>query len=87
MCRTRHPLRAAVRRHADTRVFPGIVLPVDGLEGLRVRHDTASRYLDELGVAMYCGFGRQPGHNGMETMREHRDTVQGLLGAAASATS
>jgi hypothetical protein len=36
---------------------------------------------------MYCGFGRQPGQNGMETMREHRDTVQGLLGVAAPATT
>ena len=68
-------------------MFLGIVLPVDGLEGLRVRHETASRYLDDFGVAMYCGFGRQPGQNGMETMRDHRNTVQGLLGATASATS
>ena len=78
------PLRGL--RASDTRVFLGIVLPVDGLEGLRVRHETASRYLDDFGVAMYCGFGRQPGQNGPETMREHRDTVQGLLGATALAT-
>ena len=79
------PLRGL--RASDTRVFLGIVLPVDGLDGLRRRHETASRYLDDFGVAMYCGFGRQPGQNGMETMREHRDAVQGLLGAAAAATS
>ena len=79
------PLRGL--RASDTRVFLGIVLPVDGLEGLRVRHETASRYLDDFGVAMYCGFGRQPGQDGMETMREHRDAVQGLLGAAAATAS
>src|SRR5205085_9628144 len=56
----------------DTRVFLGIVQPIDGLSGLRRRHATASRYLRDFGVAMYCGFGRQPGTDGMETMREHR---------------
>jgi hypothetical protein len=25
---------------------------------------------------MYCGFGRQPGEDGTETMREHRRVVQ-----------
>jgi hypothetical protein len=62
----------------DTRVFLGIVQPVDGLSGLRRRHATASRYLDDFGVAMYCGFGRQPGADGMETMREHRRVVRAL---------
>jgi hypothetical protein len=56
----------------DARVFLGIVLPVDGVPGLERRHATASRYLDDFGVAMYCGFGRQPGADGMQTMREHR---------------
>lgn len=62
-----------------TRVFLGIVLPLDGVSGLRRRHATASRYLDDFGVAMYCGFGRQPGRDGQETMREHRETVRALL--------
>jgi len=62
----------------DARVFLGIVLPIDGVAGLRRRHATASRYLDEFGVAMYCGFGRQPGRDGMETMREHRNVVRSL---------
>ncbi|MBV9415995.1 MAG: hypothetical protein JO363_13520 [Solirubrobacterales bacterium] len=62
----------------DTRVFLGIVLPVDGISGLRRRHATASRYLSDFGVAMYCGFGRQPGADGMETMREHRRGVRAL---------
>jgi hypothetical protein len=62
----------------DTRVFLGIVLPVDGLPGLRRRHATASRYLDDFGVAMYCGFGRQPGADPAETMREHRRVVRAL---------
>lgn len=60
------------------RVFLGIVLPIDGLEGLRRRHATASRYLSDFGVAMYCGFGRQPGLDGMDTMREHRRVVEAL---------
>ncbi|UGS37343.1 hypothetical protein [Capillimicrobium parvum] len=62
-----------------TRVFLGIVLPIDGVPGLRRRHATASRYLDDFGVAMYCGFGRQPGRDGQETMREHRDVVRAVL--------
>jgi hypothetical protein len=53
-------------------VFLGILLPVDGVEGMQRRKATASRYLADFGVAMYCGFGRQPGQNGMETMREHQ---------------
>jgi hypothetical protein len=62
----------------DTRVFLGIVLPLDGIPGLQRRHATASRFLDDFGVAMYCGFGRQPGQDGEETMREHRETVRAL---------
>jgi hypothetical protein len=62
------------------RVFLGIVLPLDGVSGLRRRRATASDYLDEFGVAMYCGFGRQPGRDGMETMREHRRVVREAVG-------
>ncbi len=62
------------------RVFLGIVLPLDGVAGLRRRHATASKFLDDFGVAMYCGFGRQPGRDGMETMREHRRVVREVLG-------
>ena len=65
----------------DTRVFLGIVLPLDGIPGLRRRHATASKFLDDFGVAMYCGFGRQPGRDGDETMREHAETVRALLAA------
>jgi hypothetical protein len=71
------PLRGL--RAPDTRVFLGIVLPLDGVDGLRRRYATASRYLNDFGVAMYCGFGRQPGQDGMDTMREHRDVVQSVL--------
>ena len=59
----------------DARVFLGIVLPLDGVAGLRGRVDTASRYISDFGVAMYCGFGRQPGKDGTETMREHAEVV------------
>jgi hypothetical protein len=60
----------------DARVFLGIVLPLDGVPGLRRRVVTASRYLPDFGVAMYCGFGRQPGADGLETMREHARVVR-----------
>jgi hypothetical protein len=62
----------------DTRVYLGIVQPIDGLSGLRRRHATASRYLRDFGVAMYCGFGRQPGADPVETMREHARVVRAL---------
>ena len=58
------------------RVFLGIVLPIDGAAGLRRRQATASRYISDFGVAMYCGFGRQPGADGTETMREHARVVR-----------
>jgi hypothetical protein len=60
------------------RVFLGIVLPLDGIPGLRRRHATASRYLSDFGVAMYCGFGRQPGEDGTATMREHRQVARSV---------
>jgi hypothetical protein len=62
----------------DARVFLGIVLPIDGVPGLRRRHATASRYLSDFGVAMYCGFGRQPGADGTQTMREHARVVRAV---------
>ena len=61
-----------------TRVYLGIVLPLDGVPGLKRRHQTASKYLPDFGVALYCGFGRQPGTDGTETMREHREAVLSL---------
>ena len=64
----------------EARVFLGIVLPLDGIPGVKRRHATASKYLDDFGVAMYCGFGRQPGQDGMETMREHRRVTEALKG-------
>jgi hypothetical protein len=64
----------------DARVFLGIVLPIDGTAGLRRRQDTAARYLKDFGVAMYCGFGRQPGADGTETMREHGRVVREVRG-------
>ena len=50
----------------------------NGAPGLRRRHQTASRYLKDFGVAMYCGFGRQPGQDGDETMREHSEVIRSL---------
>ena len=66
----------------DARVFLGIVLPIDGAAGLRRRQDTAARYLKDFGVAMYCGFGRQPGADGTETMREHARVVREVRASA-----
>jgi hypothetical protein len=63
-----------------TRVFLGIILPIDGVAGLQRRHRTASKFLSDFGVAMYCGFGRQPGEEPMETMREHARVVRAGLG-------
>jgi hypothetical protein len=63
---------------ADARVFLGIIQPLDGLAGARRRHATASRYISDFGVAMYCGFGRQPGRDGMQTMREHSEVARAL---------
>src|ERR1700761_550957 len=68
----------------DARVFLGIVLPIDGVAGLRRRQATASRYLSDFGVAMYCGFGRQPGADGTETMREHGRVVRTARSAASA---
>jgi hypothetical protein len=62
----------------SARVFLGIVLPLDGEPGLKRRHATASRYLDDFGVAMYCGFGRQRGEEPEETMREHSRVIRSL---------
>jgi hypothetical protein len=59
----------------DARVYLGIILPVDGVPGMRRRKDTASRHLADFGVAMYCGFGRQPGRDAAETLRDHQQTA------------
>jgi len=65
----------------SARVFLGIVLPLDGVEGLKRRHATASRYIADFGVAMYCGFGRQRGEDWTETLREHRRVAQSIRSA------
>jgi hypothetical protein len=64
----------------DSRIFLGIVLPLDGEDGLRRRHATASRHLADFGVAMYCGMGRQRGEDPIATMRDHAATVAAVRG-------
>lgn len=83
--RLRSEDRSFLRPHVDlepgpARVFLGIVLPLAGESGLRRRYATAARYLSGFGVAMYCGFGRQPGQDGMQTMREPSRVVRLLRG-------
>jgi hypothetical protein len=51
-------------------------LPADSAE-------SALRYLSGFGVAMYCGFGRQPGADGTETMREHARVARTARSAAS----
>ncbi len=60
------------------RVFLGLSQPVDGALGLRMRRETAARYISDFGLANYCGFGRQPGEDGEETMREHARAVRAV---------
>lgn len=67
------------------RVFLGIVLPIDGVAGLERRRMTACRYLHDFGLAMYCGFGRTPGQDPLQTMREHAEVVRAGLGIGAGA--
>ena len=71
-------------RPGDAKVFLGLILPNDGAPGLTMRSATASKYLDDFGVAMYCGFGRQPGEEPEATLRAHREAVDGLLASRAS---
>lgn len=60
------------------RVFLGLAQQLDGDVGLRMRRDTAAGYLGEFGLSNYCGFGRQPGEDGEETMREHSRSVRAV---------
>jgi hypothetical protein len=62
----------------DARVFLGIVLPVDGEPGLRRRVTTASRFLPDFGVALYCGFRVAPGTTPAQAIREHEEVVRAV---------
>jgi len=62
----------------DTRVYLGIVLPLDGEAGLRRRQGCAAKYLADFGVALYCGFRVQPGSTPEQAIREHRDVVRAV---------
>jgi hypothetical protein len=55
------------------------VLTVDGVGGFRGRPATAPHFIDDFGIAMCCGFGRQPGADGLETMREHRRVARAAV--------
>ena len=61
---------AAQRRLAGGTVLHHVTMAYD--------IDADAMTLNDFGVAMYCGFGRQPGVDGMETMREHRRVVRSL---------
>jgi hypothetical protein len=62
----------------DARVYLGIVLPLDGEAGLRRRQATATKFLPDFGVALYCGFRVQPGSTPEQAIREHRDVVRAV---------
>jgi len=62
----------------DARVFLGIVLPLDGEDGLRRRSATAARFLPDFGVALYCGFRVPPGYTPQQAIEEHRDVVRAV---------
>ena len=62
----------------DARVFLGIVLPLDGEPGLRRRQATASKFLPDFGVALYCGFRVPPGSTPEQAIREHREVVRAV---------
>jgi hypothetical protein len=53
-----------------------------GYERERLARPNPDGFLDEFGVAMYCGFGRRPDRDGDgdETMRARAARVRGLLG-------
>lgn len=63
----------------DAWVYLGIILQIDGAEGLRKRAATAGRHLDDFGVALYCGFGRQPGESGRQTLQDHREALDAFI--------
>lgn len=61
------------------RLFLGLALPADGAAGLALRARTAAPFAGDFGVAACCGFGRQPGTDGMATLREHAAVVREYL--------
>jgi hypothetical protein len=62
----------------DARAFLGIALPLDGEPGLRRRQATASKFLPDFGVALYCGFRVAPGSTPQQAITEHRDVVRAV---------
>jgi len=54
------------------------VLPLDGEPGLRRRQATASKFLPDFGVALYCGFRVPPGSTPEQAIREHREVVRAV---------
>ena len=59
----------------DTRVFLGIVLPIDGVPGLPRRHATAKQVPRRLRRRDVLRLRRQPGQDGLQTMRDHREAA------------
>jgi hypothetical protein len=44
-----------------TKLYLGLLNLSDGLEGAKKRIAMASRYVEDFGIAMFCGLGRAPG--------------------------
>ena len=64
-----------LRLRPETRIFVGLIHLTDGVEGTRRRVETASRVLDDFGVATECGFGRRPPTTIPELLREHAEVT------------
>ena len=57
---------------------PGRVRPGWGMSGNVWSAPTASKFLPDFGVALYCGFRVPPGSTPEQAIREHRDVVRAV---------
>jgi hypothetical protein len=59
---------------------PARLIPAEVLLGYHLRYGTFPEWpmyeARDLGLLVYCGFGRQPGTDGTQTMREHARVVR-----------
>jgi hypothetical protein len=53
------PLRN-LKMHPDTHLYLGLVHYTDGVEGAKLRMESARKVVSDFGIATECGFGRRP---------------------------